>query len=149
MLIENFIQYFTACEIFESVDCRHYNLLGINLTSLGQEWALHKGEPLDTQLFLGLGNRLYPRVLLLILGFSLAHNLAILHFKVLLLEAACSLGGVAVVDLGTGTNSHFIMRWDFYLGAASSCGPWAGSHPPAFLVLVIARAFGVTGLVHY
>ena len=107
-LIENFIQYFTACEILESVDCRHYNLLGINLTSLGQEWALHKGEPLDAQRLLSLGNSLYPRVLLLILGFSLAHNLTILHFQVLLLEATCGLGGIAVVHLGTGTDSHFI-----------------------------------------
>jgi hypothetical protein len=108
MLVENFIQYFTAREILESMDCWHYNLLGINLTRLGQEWALDKGEPLDAQCLLSLGNRLYPRVRLLILGLGLAHNLASLldHLQVLLLEPACGLVGVTMVHLSAGASRH-------------------------------------------
>jgi len=97
-----------------------YYLLGINFTSLGQKRALDQRKALDLQLLLGLCDRNYPWVLLLILGLGLADNLASLldHLEILLLEAACGLGGVAVVNLSAGANgNHFTYYQDFLYGS--------------------------------
>ena len=94
----------------------HYYLLAINFTGTGEQRALDQGKALDAQLLLGLFHSLYPWVLLLTLGLGLGHNLAgrAVLLQVLLGQTSGCTVSIAVVHLGTGTDSHLLTTFIFF-----------------------------------
>jgi len=81
----------------------------MDLTGASKQGSLDQSKALDAQLLLRLGNSLYPRVLLLILGLCLGYNLPILLLEVLLGETTCGVSSVSMVHLSAGADSHLVM----------------------------------------
>jgi len=111
--LEYFIHERLARRVFEAKNC-HFYLLGINLTSLLQKLALNQRKARDTQLLLGLCDRLYPGVRLGALSLLLGHELTVLHLEVFLGQTSSRVGRIPVVHLSTRTNRHLLLTFIFF-----------------------------------